>query len=138
MDNKERAALIKRYRKDAKNEKLPQEVRNEYLDRAVELEQDAYDESPKMGMAKGGAVKKMAYGGDTSMKKPMGMAKGGAVKKMAYGGDTSMKKPMGMAKGGAVKKMAYGGDTSMKKPMGMAKGGMAMCGASVPASKGKK
>jgi len=97
MDNKERAALIKRYRKDAKNEKLPQEVRNEYLDRAVELEQDAYDESPKMGMAKGGAVKK---------------------------------KP--------VKKMAYGGDTSMKKPMGMAKGGMAMCGASVPASKGKK
>ena len=84
MDNKERAALIKRYRKDAKNEKLPQDVRNEYLDRAVKLEQDAYDESPKMGMAKGGAVKKnptkkMAYGGT------MKMAKGGAVMKANCG-----------------------------------------------------
>jgi hypothetical protein len=43
-----------------------------------------------------------------------------------------------LAKGGDVKKMAMGG--MAKKPMMYAKGGMvkAMCGASVPPSKGKK
>ena len=128
MDSKTAAAEIKRLRAQSKDKSIPQEARNELLDRANEIEYKMYEASKKM--AKGGAVKKMAYGGaakmngmhkmpDGSMMKDSAMAKGGAVKKMAYGGATKK-----MAKGGAVTKMA--------------KGGYANCGASVKASGGKK
>jgi hypothetical protein len=139
MDKKAAAAEIKRLRAQAKDKSIPQEARNEMLDRANAIELEFYDKAVKGGetMAKGGAVKKKGYmyGGDAtkmkgmhkmpdgSMMKDSAMAKGGAVKKMA--------------KGGAVKKMSYGGATQGKK-MAMAKGGYANCGASVKAAGGKK
>lgn len=94
MTKAQAAAEIKRMRKQAGDESIPQEARNKMLDRANEIERMFYEKEKAAGMAKGGAVKK---------------------------------KPA-MAKGGAVK----------KKTMSYAKGGMAMCGASVPASSGKK
>lgn len=74
MDNT--AAKVAKLREMAKDKSLPQDVRNTYLDEAVKLEEKA---AMKAGvrMAKGGAVKKMMYGGD--MAKTM-MAKGGSVK----------------------------------------------------------
>ena len=138
MDKKAAAAEIKRLRAQAKDKSIPQEARNEMLDRANAIELEFYDKAVKGGetMAKGGAVKKKGYmyGGDAtkmkgmhkmpdgSMMKDSAMAKGGAVKKMA--------------KGGTVKKMSYGGATQGKK-MAMAKGGYANCGASVKASGSK-
>jgi hypothetical protein len=138
MDKKAAAAEIKRLRAQAKDKSIPQEARNEMLDRANAIELEFYDKAVKGGetMAKGGAVKKKGYmyGGDAtkmngmhkmpdgSMMKDSAMAKGGAVKKMA--------------KGGTVKKMSYGGATQGKK-MAMAKGGYANCGASVKAAGGK-
>ena len=119
MDKKAAAAEIKRLRKQAENEKIPQEARNEMLDRANEIEYEFYKKEG--GMAKGGAVKK-------------GYAKGGAVKKPAA------KKP-------AVKKEASRqspviavmiGMTDKKKPAKkMAKGGYANCGASMKPARGK-
>ena len=138
MDKKAAAAEIKRLRAQAKDKSIPQEARNEMLDRANAIELEFYDKAVKGGetMAKGGAVKKKGYmyvGDATKMKgmhkmpdgsmmKDSAMAKGGAVKKMA--------------KGGTVKKMSYGGATQGKK-MAMAKGGYANCGASVKAAGGK-
>jgi hypothetical protein len=58
------AELVAKYREKAKDKTLPQDVRNMYLDKAVELEQKAYKQAkptslgPKM--AKGGAVSKMS------------------------------------------------------------------------------
>lgn len=86
MDNKVMATKIQKLREQAKDKSLPQDVRNQMLDNAVKLEEEA---AKKAGvkMAKGGAVaakapKKMMYGGMTD-KAPMkkAMAKGGAVKK---------------------------------------------------------
>lgn len=79
MDSKTAAAEIKRLRAQSKDKSIPQEARNELLDRANEIEYKMYEATKKM--AKGGAVKKMAYGGATKK-----MAKGGAVTKMAKGG----------------------------------------------------
>jgi hypothetical protein len=85
---------IARFRKIAEDKSLPQDVRNEYLDKANELEKPIGN----LGMAKGGAVvakKKMNM--DMSKTKPA-MAKGGAVvkapakKKMAMGGMVAGKK----------------------------------------------
>ena len=115
MDKKAAMAEIKRLRKQAENKDIPQDVRNKSLDKIVEIESMFYDKAVKAeGMAKGGAVKK-------------------GMHKMPDGG---MMKNSDMAKGGAVKKMAYGG--AAKEKMAMAKGGYVNCGASVPASKGKK
>ena len=74
----------------AKDKSLPQDVRNQYLDEAVKLEEKG---AMKAGvkLAKGGAVKaapkKMMYGGAVAKELPMrgsrtatNMAKGGAVK----------------------------------------------------------
>ena len=83
MDTQAIAARIRRLRERANDRSLPQDVRNQMLDEAVRLEQEA---AQRAGVR---------------------LAKGGAVKK----------KPMGYAKGGVIK---------------------AACGASVPASKGKK
>jgi hypothetical protein len=67
MDKKAIAAEIKRLRSQAKDETLPQSVRNQMLDKANNLEYKAYEESTKM--AKGGAVKKTA-GGKAAGKAP--------------------------------------------------------------------
>ncbi len=128
MDKKAAAAEIKRLRAQAKDKSIPQEARNEMLDRANAIELEFYNKAVKEGktMSKGGAVKKMAYGGDAIKMKGM--------HKMP---DGSMMKDSDMKHGGAVKKMSYGGATQGKK-MAMAFGGYANCGASVKASGGKK
>jgi hypothetical protein len=86
------AQKIEKYRAQANDKTIPQDVRNDLLDKANALEYKAYGESKKM--AKGGDVKK------APAKKP-------AVKPMSKG------KPTGVAilitpakkmnKGGAVK-----------------------------------
>jgi hypothetical protein len=146
MDKKAAAAEIKRLRAQAKDKSIPQEARNEMLDRANAIELEFYDKAVKGGetMAKGGAVKKKGYmyGGDATKMKGM--------HKMP---DGSMMKDSAMAKGGAVKKPAAKkemtrqspvvavmvGLTDKKKPAAkkMAKGGYANCGASVKASGSK-
>ena len=58
------AEMVAKYREKAKDKSLPQDARNMYLDKAVELEKKAYQKEkptslgPKM--AKGGAVSKMS------------------------------------------------------------------------------
>jgi len=145
MDKKAAAAEIKRLRAQSKDKSIPQEARNEMLDRANAIELKFYDKAVKGGetMAKGGAVKKKGYmyGGDATKTKGM--------HKMP---DGSMMKDSAMAKGGAVKKPAAKkemtrqspvvavmiGLTDKKKPAKkMAKGGYANCGASVKASGSK-
>ena len=112
MDKKAAMAEIKRLRKQAENKDIPQDARNKSLDKAVEIEAMFYDKAVKEeGMAKGGMPKK-------------------GMHKMP---DGTMMKNSDMKHGGAVKKMAMGGAVTK-----MSKGGMANCGASVPASNGKK
>ena len=114
MDKKAAAAEIKRLRKQAENESIPQEARNEMLDRANEIEYEFYKKEG--GMAKGGAVKK-------------GYAKGGAVKKPAAKKTVSRQSPV-------IAVMI--GMTDKKKPVKkMAKGGYANCGASMKPSRSK-
>ena len=126
MDKKAAAAEIKRLRKQAQNEKIPQEARNEMLDKANEIEIQFYEK--EAGMAKGGAVKKgYMYGGDA--KKEM-MAKGGAVKKKPASKKTASAEQVKRSPVLAV----MIGMTDKKK---MAKGGYANCGASVKASRSK-
>ena len=91
MDKKSAAAEIKRLRKQAENEKLPQEARNEMLDRANEIEYEFYKK--ESGMAKGGAVKGYMYGGVAKKE----MAKGGAVKKAPAKKAMANKKPASKA-----------------------------------------
>jgi phosphotransferase system IIB component len=146
MDKKAAAAEIKRLRAQAKDKSIPQEARNEMLDRANAIELEFYDKAVKEGktMSKGGAVKKKGYmyGGDAT--------KMNGMHKMP---DGSMMKDSAMAKGGAVKKKPAAkktasrqspviavmiGMTDKKKPAKkMAKGGYANCGASVKAAGGK-
>jgi len=147
MDKKAAAAEIKRLRAQAKDKSIPQEARNEMLDKANAIELKFYDKAVKEGktMAKGGAVKKMAYGGDATKMKGMHKMPDGSMMKdsdMKHGG--AVKK---MAKGGAVKKemsrqspvvAVMVGLTDKKKPVKkMAKGGYANCGASVKAAGSK-
>ncbi len=87
------AAKVAKLRAAAKDTSIPQDVRNQYLDKANQLEQSTY----KPTMAKGGAVKK------PMAKKP---SKGAAVAIVI--GVGKPKAPM-MAKGGAVKQMAKKG-----------------------------
>ena len=82
MNQMTAAAKVAKLREMAKDKSLPQDVRNQYLDEAVKLEEKG---AMKAGvkMAKGGSVvakapKKMMYGGMAD--KPM-MAKGGAAMK---------------------------------------------------------
>jgi len=107
------AEKVKMYREKAKDESIPQEVRNTYLDRANELERKAYEASktPEKKLAKGG----MASKAKAPMKKApvKAMAKGGAVK----GGKPMVAIMVGMAKPSKA---------PMKKAM--AKGGMAKKG----------
>jgi hypothetical protein len=85
------AAKVAKLRKMAEDKSLPQEVRNQYLDQAVKMEEKAA-KGAGVKMAKGGMpmrgertatnkAKKMMMGGMVE-KKPM-MAKGGSVAKKA-------------------------------------------------------
>ena len=96
------AEMVAKYREKAKDKTLPQDARNMYLDKAVELEQKAYKEAKPTSlgtkMAKGG----MPVKGGTPIKSGMPIrgsrtATNKATKTMA------MKLPAVMAKGGAVK-----------------------------------
>jgi hypothetical protein len=71
------AAKVAKLREMAKDKTLPQDVRNQYLDEAVKLEEKAAGKAG-VKLAKGGMAKKTAT-------KPM-MAKGGAVTKAKKGG----------------------------------------------------
>lgn len=83
------AEAAARFRKMAQDPKLPQSVKNTYLDKANEVEKAA----AKPTMAKGGAVmpqrgsrtakhkETKMMGGGMAEKKPAMMAKGGMVKK---------------------------------------------------------
>jgi hypothetical protein len=78
------AAKVAKLRKMAEDKSLPQDVRNQYLDEAVKLEEKAA-KGAGVKMAKGGSVakapaKKMMGGGYAAPMKTA-MAKGGAVKK---------------------------------------------------------
>lgn len=122
MAQKTDAEKVAKLREMAKDKSLPQEVRNQYLDQAVKMEEKA---AMKAGvrMAKGGmpmvekAGKKVpAFAADGVGK----MAKGGAVvakapKKMMYGGAVAKELPKrgsrtatNMAKGGSATKKAKG------------------------------
>ena len=132
MDKKAAAAEIKRLRKQAENESIPEEARSEMLDRANAIEYEFYEKSRKEGgMAKGGAVKKgYMYGGDA--KKEM-MAKGGAVKKPAAKKTASRQSPVIAVMIGMTDKKK----PAAKKTTKMAKGGYANCGASMKPARGK-
>lgn len=118
MDKKAAAAEIKRLRKQAENESIPQEARNEMLDKANEIEYEFYKK--EAGMAKGGAVKK-------------GYAKGGAVKKPAAKKEASRQSPVIAVMIGMTDKKK----PAAKKTTKMAKGGYANCGASMKPARGK-
>jgi hypothetical protein len=79
MNQMTAAAKVAKLREMAKDKSLPQDVRNQYLDEAVKLEEKG---AMKAGvkMAKGGSVKKMMYGGDMAK---TNMAKGGSATKKA-------------------------------------------------------
>jgi len=108
------AEKVKMYREKAKDTSIPQEVRNTYLDRANELERKAFEETkkPPVKLAMGGMPVRGSRTATNKQKKMMG-----------GGYSTPMPTPPMMSKGGSVK---------------MNKGGYANCGASVPASGGKK
>ena len=105
------AEKVKMYREKAKDESIPQEVRNTYLDRANELERKAYEASkapvtPEKKLAKGG----MASKAKAPVKKAPAKA---PAKAAAKGGKpvvaimVGMAKPKGktmMNKGGMAKK----------------------------------
>jgi hypothetical protein len=77
------AAKVAKLREMAKDKSLPQDVRNQYLDEAVKLEEKAA-KGAGVKMAKGGAVKaapKKMMGGGYATPMKTAMAKGGAVKK---------------------------------------------------------
>ena len=111
------AQKIEKYRAQASDKSIPQDVRNQYLDKANEMERKAYEDTKKLakcGMVEKAPMKKapmkaMAKGGD--MKKKM------ADKAMPKGKPTGVVgKPSGVAilitpakkmnTGGAVKPMA--------------------------------
>lgn len=83
------AQKIEKYRAQANDKSIPQDVRNDLLDKANALEYKAYGESKKM--AKGGVVKKAAAKKPMPKGKPAGVAilitpakkmnKGGMAKK---------------------------------------------------------
>lgn len=89
------AQMAARFRKIAQDPKLPQAVKNTYLDKAIAVEKEA----AKPTMAKGGAVMKAAKAPKSPATKPA-MKKAPALAVMIAVGKPKAK----MAKGGAVKK----------------------------------
>ena len=77
------AAKVAKLREMAKDKSLPQDVRNQYLDEAVKLEEKAA-KGAGVKLAKGGAVKaapKKMMGGGYATPMKTAMAKGGAAMK---------------------------------------------------------
>jgi hypothetical protein len=151
------AAEIKRLRSQANNEKIPQEARNEMLDRANEIEYKFYEKEAggkskskdegmlsKIGSMYAEGAKMISedinrIAGTKSGKeldkqkgRMNGLAKGGAVKKKPAA--TKKAEPKDTGKRSPVLAVMIG-MTDKKK---MAKGGYVNCGASVKASGSKK
>jgi hypothetical protein len=84
------AQKIEKYRAQANDKSIPQDVRNQYLDKANEMERKAYEDTKKL--AKGGMVKKGAAKAPAKkMAMPKGKPAGVAIlitpaKKLAKGG----------------------------------------------------
>lgn len=95
MTKAQAAAEIKRLRKQAENESIPQDARNEMLDKANKIEYDFYEKEKKM--SKGGAVKEKGYMYGGYADKEKAMAKGGAVKKAPAKKAMADKKPASKA-----------------------------------------
>lgn len=85
MEDKATAMKIEKLREQAKDKTIPQEARNQLLDKANMLEQDMAKKAgvklAKGGMAKAPAKKAMAKGGAVAKKAPTKLAKGGMAKK---------------------------------------------------------
>lgn len=82
------AEKVAKYRATARDKTLPQEVRDQADMKANALEAKSVEKATGMKLAKGGAVKKMMYGGVAAKGLPMrgertatNMAKGGAASK---------------------------------------------------------
>lgn len=108
----EAAAEVKRLRKQAEDEKIPQAARNQMLDKANEIEAKWFSKETGKPYAKGGAVKKKA-----------------AAKKAPAAKTASRQSPVVAIMVGAMDKKP------VKK---MANGGMANCGASVKSTQRSK
>lgn len=83
------AQKITKYRSQANDKSIPQDIRNEYLDKANALEYKAYEGEKKM--AKGGAVAKKAPAKKAAKPMAKGKPSGVAIliapaKKLAKGG----------------------------------------------------
>lgn len=105
------AEKIVMYREKAKDESIPQEVRNTYLDRANELERKAYEASKAAPTSSAPPAKKLATGGMPTRGSRTATNK---EKKMMGGGytmPTTLPHPI-MAKGGMVVNKGVG--ASMK------------------------
>jgi len=96
MNEKEMAMEVTRLRKEANRKDIPQEAKNQLLDKANSLEYKMYEMQKKVNMAKGGvAAKKAAAKKASSRQSPV-------VAVMI--GMTDKKKQTKMACGGGVKK----------------------------------
>lgn len=80
MEDKAKAMKIEKLREQAKDKTIPQEARNQLLDKANMMEQEM---AKKAGvkLAKGGAVAKKAVAKAPAKKAPTKLAKGGMAKK---------------------------------------------------------
>lgn len=117
MTRPQMAKEIIRLRKQAKDESIPQNARNDMLDEAAALEYKMYE----------------------MVKKEEGMAKGGAVKKKPAAKKASRQSPVVAVMIGMTDKPARKAPKRGGRAMKAAKGGYANCGASMkPAQKGKK
>ena len=99
MDDKELAAKVAKYRKQAEAPNLPAAVKNQLLDNAVKIEQQLAAKAKPGNMAKGGMVAKASPKPKAPATKPA-MKKAPALAVMIAVGKPKAK----MAKGGAVKK----------------------------------
>ena len=80
MEDKATAMKIEKMREQAKDKTIPQEARNQLLDKANMMEQEM---AKKAGvkLAKGGVVAKKAVAKAPAKKAPTKLAKGGMAKK---------------------------------------------------------
>lgn len=80
MEDKAKAMKIEKLREQAKDKTIPQEARNQLLDKANMMEQEM---AKKAGvkLAKGGVVAKKAVAKAPAKKAPTKLAKGGMAKK---------------------------------------------------------
>lgn len=80
MEDKATAMKIEKLREQAKDKTIPQEARNQLLDKANMMEQEM---AKKAGvkLAKGGVVAKKAVAKAPAKKAPTKLAKGGMAKK---------------------------------------------------------